>query len=52
MFSRIHPEVSAGAGLGLNLIQKHLDAIGGVITFESIEGQGTTFDVRFPLGGS
>jgi signal transduction histidine kinase len=34
-----------GTGLGLNIIKKYLDIIGGEIGFESKEDEGTTFKV-------
>lgn len=38
-----------GTGLGLNIVQRYLDLMGGTISFESQLGQGTTFKVMFPL---
>ncbi|MGM0479182.1 MAG: PAS domain-containing sensor histidine kinase [Bacteroidota bacterium] len=37
-----------GTGLGLNIVGRYLNLIGGKISFESIEGKGTTFTVNFP----
>jgi len=37
-----------GTGLGLTIIKRYLDLMGGEISFESKEGQGTTFIVAIP----
>lgn len=42
---------SDGTGLGLYIVKKLVDAVGGDIWFESQEGQGTTFTVAFPREG-
>ncbi|MEO6761559.1 MAG: HAMP domain-containing sensor histidine kinase [Candidatus Saccharimonadales bacterium] len=42
---------SDGTGLGLYLIQKILDGLGGDIWYDSIEGQGASFHVIIPLAG-
>ena len=39
-----------GSGIGLALVQELIHLHGGTITVESVEGQGTTFFVRLPLG--
>jgi signal transduction histidine kinase len=38
-----------GTGLGLNIVQRYLDLMGGSISFSSHLGKGTTFKVEFPL---
>lgn len=38
-----------GTGLGLNIVKSYLDMLGGAISFESRENEGTTFKVRIPL---
>jgi signal transduction histidine kinase len=37
-----------GTGLGLNIVKKYLDLMGGTITFTSAAGEGTTFTVQLP----
>ncbi|MDX1666956.1 MAG: PAS domain-containing sensor histidine kinase [Saprospiraceae bacterium] len=37
-----------GTGLGLNIVKKYVDLMGGSITFESVEGEGSTFLVTLP----
>jgi len=46
MFQRFHPTQSAGSGLGLYLVKKHVDALGGKISFKS--DRGTEFTVKLP----
>ncbi len=47
MFRRFHPKLS-GSGLGLALVKKHVQKLGGEIDFES-SGEGTEFSIRLPL---
>lgn len=41
-----------GSGLGLFIVKKVIDAHGGKIWFDSVEGQGTTFFVELPVNPS
>lgn len=47
MFTRFHPDTSAGSGLGLSLVKKHLDKLSAKIRFES-DTAGTRFILTFP----
>ncbi|MFT5778584.1 MAG: PAS domain S-box-containing protein [Crocinitomicaceae bacterium] len=38
-----------GTGLGLNIVKKYINLLGGTISFESVEGEGTTFKMSIPL---
>ena len=38
-----------GVGLGLTIAKAIVEAHGGTLAFESVEGAGTTFRVRLPL---
>jgi len=39
----------SGLGLGLYIVKGLIEAHGGAVTADSVEGQGTTFTVRLPL---
>lgn len=39
-----------GSGLGLSVVKSYIEEAGGTISFESKEGVGTTFFIKFPFG--
>jgi PAS domain S-box-containing protein len=43
--------VGSGTGQGLAIAHAVVDRHGGTIRFRSVEGQGTTFEVRLPIAG-
>ncbi|PVX85713.1 sensor histidine kinase [Paraburkholderia unamae] len=48
-FERVGGDDIPGAGLGLAIVRELCRALEGEIHFESREGQGTTFEIRFPV---
>jgi signal transduction histidine kinase len=48
-FERATEEDIPGAGLGLAIVRELTRVLGGQIRFDSHEGEGTTFEITFPL---
>ncbi len=48
LFTPFFTTKSKGQGLGLAVVKRMTEALKGTVTFESIEGDGTTFILRFP----
>jgi signal transduction histidine kinase len=52
-FVRVHRHLddelgAQGLGLGLSIVRECMDAMGGWVTVESVEGEGATFTVEWP----
>ena len=48
-FFRAHNAINIqGTGLGLNLVKRYVEIMGGSINFKSKEGEGSTFIVFLP----
>jgi PAS domain S-box-containing protein len=58
LFERFHrienvrARSNEGSGIGLALVKELVDLHGGSITATSVEGEGTTFTIRLPLGAA
>ena len=48
LFTPLFTTKAKGQGFGLAVVKRMTEALGGTITFESQNGKGTTFVVRFP----
>lgn len=48
-FQRFGPPGISGAGLGLTLVKRIIQAHGGSIDVDSVPGEGSTFRIRLPL---
>jgi signal transduction histidine kinase len=51
IFEPLYTTKPGGTGLGLYIVREILVAHGGRVTVESVEGQGTTFMLTFPVPG-
>ncbi len=54
-FVRVHRHLdeelgAQGLGLGLSIVRECMDAMGGTVAVESVDGQGTAFILRWPAG--
>ena len=53
LFSRFHRAGNVtnieGTGLGLNIVKRYMDVLGGTISFKSKENKGSTFTLNFPI---
>jgi PAS domain S-box-containing protein len=49
MFTPMFTTKSKGQGFGLPVVKRMTEALGGSVSFESVEGKGTTFIVRLPF---
>ena len=48
LFTPMFTTKSKGQGFGLAVIKRMTESLGGTVSFESQEGKGTTFTIRFP----
>lgn len=49
---RLHPDKSPGEGIGLVMVRRMLERLGGTIRFESEAGVGSTFYFTLPAAGA
>lgn len=49
LFYRTQPAAVQGSGVGLAVVKKIIDAIGGTITVSSQPGEGTVFSINLPV---
>jgi signal transduction histidine kinase len=48
LFTPLFTTKSKGQGLGLAVVKRLTESLGGTISFASNEGKGTTFSIRLP----
>jgi len=51
VFEIFYTTKDGGTGLGLTIVKQIADAHGGSVSFETIDGKGTTFTIRLPING-
>lgn len=39
----------SGRGVGMDVVRKNIEKVGGMVTVESVPGEGTTFTIKIPL---
>jgi signal transduction histidine kinase len=49
IFKPLMTTKAKGQGLGLAVVKRLVEALGGQVGFESEEGKGTTFEVELPI---
>jgi two-component system sensor histidine kinase/response regulator len=47
-FARLEPERTDGHGLGLTIVQRIVEKLGGDVEIDSVSGQGSTFSFTLP----
>lgn len=47
IFTKFHPNINDGSGLGLSIVKKHIDSLGGTIEFKT-SSKGTEFLINIP----
>ncbi|HRE83624.1 MAG TPA: ATP-binding protein, partial [Opitutaceae bacterium] len=52
VFEKLHSGAFPGTGIGLAIVQKAVQRLGGSISVDAVEGGGTRFVVLLPLGDS
>jgi signal transduction histidine kinase len=49
LYKRFHPEHAQGKGMGLFMVKKQVETLGGKISVESKVNEGTEFKIVFDL---
>ena len=49
LFTPLFTTKSKGQGFGLAVVKRLVESLGGSISFESVTGKGSTFEIRFPI---